>query len=258
MILAIDIGNTQLFAGVFKDGKIQLRFRKSSKIQSSSDEFGLFLRQVLRENQVDPNLITDIVISSVVPDLNHALASACIKYFNLSPLMLRLGVKTGLKIKTTNPQSVGSDLIADAVAACHLYPNQNRLIVNLGTANTYSLVNDKNEYLGHMITPGMRVSMQALASTTAQLPEVAIKKPDVLIGKTTVDAIQSGLYFNTLGMIKEVKKQIRDQFSIEQDIITIGTGGVSILFEEEKLFDQTEPDLVLLGLYLVLKINQNR
>ena len=126
MILAIDIGNTQLFAGVFKDGKIQLRFRKSSKIQSSSDEFGLFLRQVLRENQVDPNLITDIVISSVVPDLNHALASACIKYFNLSPLMLKLGVKTRLKIKTTNPQSVGSDLIADAVAACHLYPNKNR------------------------------------------------------------------------------------------------------------------------------------
>ena len=92
----------------------------------------------------------------------------------------------------------------------------------------------------------------------ASKKHTSLKKPDVLIGKTTVDAIQSGLYFNTIGMIKEVKKQIRDQFSIEQDIITIGTGGVSILFEEEKLFDKTEPDLVLMGLYLVLKINQNR
>ncbi len=254
MLLAIDVGNTQLFAGVFIKDQLKLTFRKSSQIQSSSDELGIFLRQVIQEGGLSPDEVNAVVISSVVPEINHALASACIKYFSCRPLLLQAGVKTGLKIRYNNPQEIGSDLIADAVAACQLYPQRDRLIVNLGTANTYCLVNAKDEFIGGIITPGLRVSMQALSGNTAKLPTVAIQKPESLIGKNTIECIQSGLYLSTLAMIKEVTAQVRIDYAFD-NLMVIGTGGLSVLFEQAQLFDVVEPDLVLLGLYLVWQLN---
>jgi type III pantothenate kinase len=255
MILCIDVGNTQIHGGVFKGEEIITQFRKTSRQQFSSDEFGVFLRGVLRENNIDPAIIKDISICSVVPDINHSLGSACVKYFSTEPFFLRPGVKTGLKIKYRNPLEVGADRIANAIAATHLYPNKNLIVVDFGTATTFCVISKAKEYLGGIILPGIRISMEALESKTAQLPTVEIKKTDDVVGKSTVESIQSGLYHGQIGMVRELKsKIIKEAFQGEEPIV-IGTGGFSRLFENENLFTEIIPTLVLQGLHFAYLMN---
>ncbi len=258
MLLAIDIGNTQLFAGLFLGDQIVLRFRKSSKSKLTSDEYGLFLRSILRENGFDPDQIKAVSISSVVPDLLYSVHSACLKYLKLRPLVLNFDVKTGLKIDVFHPQEVGSDRIASAIAAEFLYPKENKLIVDFGTATTFSFVTEKAEWKGGLIAPGFRTSMEALSLNTAQLPQVEIQKPNVLIGRNTIENIQSGLYFGALGLAREVITRLKEENknnSNFKSLKIIATGGFSQLFKEEKLFDHVEPDLVLLGLWRLFDLN---
>lgn len=256
MILALDIGNTQLFGGVFNDNKLELRFRRTSRDQASSDEFGLFLKQVLRENDFEPKQIKAIIISSVVPELNHSINSACIKYLNLRPLMLQAGLKTGLNLKIKNPNQVGGDLIAGMVAAIAQFPNKPLVVIDFGTATTLCVVTRQSEYLGGLFVPGLRLSMEALEQNTSSLPTVELKVPEALIGRDTIENIQSGLYYSALGMLKEVCHRLREEtFKNDNDLMVIATGGFSKLFEQEKLFDIIEPDLVLHGLYKIWQLN---
>lgn len=255
MILCIDVGNTQIHGGVFHDGEIISQFRKTSRQQFSSDEIGIFLRTILRENKIDPDLITGISICSVVPDLNHSLASGCIKYFNTEPFFLRPGVKTGLKIKYRNPLEVGSDRIANAIAAINFYPNKNLIIVDFGTATTFCVVNKMKEYLGGIILPGIRISMEALVNKTAQLPMVEIKEIGEVIGRSTVESIQSGLYHGQIGMVRELKTKIIKEAFYDEEPVVIGTGGFSRLFESANLFDVINPTLVLEGLHHAFLMN---
>lgn len=257
MILTLDIGNTQLFGGLFLDGKLELRFRRTSRERASSDEFGLFLKQVIRENGFDPAKVQDIVISSVVPELNYSLSSACIKYFEIRPLLLQAGLKTGLNLRVKNPQEVGGDLIAGMVAAAHQFANTPLLVVDFGTATTVCAVSREREYLGGVIVPGLRLSMEALEQKTSSLPTVQIKVPEHVLGRDTVENIQSGLYYSSLGMLKEVCAQVRaTTFKREKNVMVIGTGGFVRLFEEAKLFDVIEPDLVLHGLFKLWELNR--
>lgn len=258
MLLALDVGNTQIFCGVFLEKKILLTFRLTSKASVSSDEHGLFLKTCLRENGIDPASIANIVMSSVVPDLNHTLASACIKYFNLRPLILQTGVQTGLHIQVPSPQELGSDRIAAAVGALKLYPNQNLLIFDCGTANTACVISAKKEYLGGLITPGMRLSMEVLEERTAKLPAVEIKRPDTILGTNTVEQIQAGLYYSVMGMMREFIAEIQKTTLHQQDFIVIGTGGFARLFEKAGIFDFFEPDLILLGLHEIFHLNQDK
>lgn len=258
MLLALDIGNTQVFGAVFEGEKIILRFRKSSRDQSSSDEYGLFLKASLRENGLDPQAIKHIVMSSVVPDLNHSIASACIKYFNLRPLILEAGVKTGLKILVHNPAELGADRVANAVGATLLYPNKNLVIFDFGTANTACIVNKNKEYIGGMIAPGLRLMMEVLEQKTAKLPTVEIKRPAAIVGKNTIEQIQGGLYYSTLGMSLEFIKYVREHDFKGQEFLVIGTGGFARLYEDSGLFDVFEPDLVLHGLRHIFELNQKR
>ena len=255
MLLALDVGNSHIFAGVFKDDKILFRFRHTSKSVLSSDQYGLFLRQVLRENNSDPAHIQHVVISSVVPELNHSLSSACIKYLNARPLFLQAGLKTGLKIRTVNPQEVGADLIADAIAASHLYPNQNLLIVDCGTANTFSAISANREFLGVSIVPGLRLAMESLQQGTAKLPTVEIKTMDCAVGRYTAESIQSGLFHQAVGMVKEMVYQLKRHDFKDQPIRVIGTGGFGALLQAANVFDVYEPDLILIGLRLVFEMN---
>jgi type III pantothenate kinase len=255
MLLCLDIGNTQVYAGLFEGNKILLRFRRTSKDQASSDEYGIFLRTALKENGFDPLKVKHIVMSSVVPEINHSVASACIKYFNIRPMILDHSVKTGLKICIDTPDELGGDLLANAVGATHLYPNQNLVVFDFGTANTGCVINAKGEYLGGLITPGLRLSMTALEQQTAQLPTVEIRVPDVIIGKNTPQYIQAGLFYSALGMAKEVVSQVGQKEFSGQNMLVIGTGGFSRLFEKAGIFDVIEPDLVLIGLQQVYKLN---
>jgi len=255
MILVMDVGNTQIYGGVFDEQKILLRFRKSSKSGATSDEVGVFLRGLLRENDIDFQKIRHVAICTVVPDALHSLINCSIKYFNIDPFILGPGVKTGLNIKYKNPLEVGADRIANAVAGVHLHPNQNLIIVDFGTANTFCAISKNKEYLGGVITPGLKISSEALSSKTAKLPIVEIKAMDRALSKTTVESIQAGLYFGNLFIIKEMVAKIKQECFPSEEIKVIGTGGFSRLYEKENVFNEINGDLVLIGLSLALKIN---
>lgn len=259
MILTLDVGNSQIFGGVFEGPmgkeKLKLRFRKTSKTGASSDEIGIFLRSVLKENGMDPAEVKKIALCSVVPDVVHSLRNACKKYFNITPFLLQAGVKTGLKINYRNPLEVGADRIANTIAAVNLYPQKNLIIVDLGTATTFCAVTKDKEYLGGSIVAGLRLNMEALESQTAKLPSVEIIQMDQALGRSTVESIQSGLYYGHLGTIRELSKQIsKECFEGEKPYI-IGTGGFASLFDKAKVFDAVQPDLVLQGLLQSLKLN---
>jgi type III pantothenate kinase len=257
MILCLDVGNSHIFGGAFSGNHIQMRFRYDTKQPHTSDQIGVFFRNVLRENKIEPSLITQIAIASVVPSIDYSLRSACIKYFDTEPFILQAGVKTGLKIRTANPAEVGADLIAEAIAGVHQYPGKNLIIVDFGTATTYLAVNDKQEFLGVTILPGLKTAMEALKTNAAALPEVEIIKPTVMLGRTTVQCIQAGLYYSQLATLKELTRGISRQCFGNAEPVIIGTGGFSYLFEDEKIFTHLAPDIVLEGLYLALLKNQN-
>lgn len=255
MILCLDVGNTQIYAGLFDKDKMVLSFRKNSKSGASSDETGIFLRSAIRENGYDPSKVKKIAICSVVPEVIYSLRGACMKYFNINPFILQAGVKTGLKVKYRNPLEVGADRIANSIAATHLYPDRNLILVDLGTATTFCAVTKEKDYLGGSIIAGLRLCMEALESKTAKLPSVEIVSMHESLGRSTVESIQSGLFYGHLGAIKEISGRItRECFHGEQPLI-IGTGGFAHLFEKEKMFDEIVPDLVLKGMLIALQYN---
>lgn len=258
MMLALDVGNSQIYAGVFDQNEIRLRFRMSSVQTSSSDEYGLFLKAALRENGVDPEKINEIAICSVVPDKIHSLKNCCRKYFDLEPFILQAGVKTGLKIKYRNPLEVGADRIADAIAAIHLYPKTDVIVVDFGTATTLEVVTQDAEFLGGAILPGVRISMEALEQRTSRLPSVEIVKVEMAVGRSTTESIQSGLYYGHLGAVKELIQRITEQAFSGRVPTVIGTGGFASLFSKSGLFQIEEPDLVLKGLFLAKRMNDTK
>ncbi len=255
MMLCLDVGNSHIYGGVFEGDKISLRFRHTSQ-KSTSDELGLFLKQVLRENNCKPENIKHIAIGSVVPQLDYSLRSACIKYFSIDPFFLQAGVKTGLNIKYRNPVDVGADRIADAIAATHRFPNQALMMIDFGTATTFCVVDATKAYLGGAILPGLRLSMDALSHNTAKLPSVDIVRVKQVVGRSTVESIQSGVYFGALGAVKEVIGRVKSQLFADETLLVLATGGFAALFEKEAIYDHLLPDLVLEGLRLAINMNQ--
>jgi type III pantothenate kinase len=255
MILAIDVGNSQIYGGVFSGGLLKLRFRRTSKSGASSDEIGVFLRSVLRENGLDPSEVHRIGICTVVPEVSHSLRNACVKYFDRNPFLLQAGVKTGLKIRYKNPLEVGADRIANAIAAVEEYPDQDLLIIDFGTATTFCAISAQKEYLGGVITAGLRISMEALENQTSKLPAVEIIKPESCLGRTTVDSIQSGLYYGTIGQVKEIRERIAHEAFGGRTPRVIGTGGFASLMANAGIFDEENPDLVLKGIWIALNMN---
>jgi type III pantothenate kinase len=255
MNLALDVGNAHIFGGVFENEKLTVRFRKASRPPTSSDELGLFLRGVLRENGRDPGAISQIALCSVVPEMIYSLRSCCRKYFRVDPFVLQSGAKTGLKIRYRNPIEVGPDRVANAIGAVHLYPGRHVIIVDFGTATTFDVVTANRDYLGGMIVPGIGIAMEALEKNTARLPTVEIVPPAELIGRSTVECIQSGLFFGNRAMVRDLTREIREQAFRNEQVVVIGTGGFSRLFEREGLFDAVLPDLILVGLERALLLN---
>ncbi len=262
MILSLDVGNTQIYGGVFEISasgkeKMLLSFRRNSKQGSSSDEIGVFLRIVLKENGIDPLKIQKIVFCSVVPEVIYSLRGACQKYFGLNPFILQAGVKTGLKIKYRNPLEVGADRIANSIAAAQMHPQKNLILVDLGTATTFCAVSNEKEYLGGVIIAGLKLSMESLEAKTAKLPSVEIVQRENVLGQSTVESLQSGLYYGHLGAMREIINRLSAECFEGEKPYVIGTGGFSSLFEKEKIFDLIAPDLVLKGNLIALEMNQS-
>lgn len=255
MILCLDVGNTHLFGGVFSDEKLLLRFR-CGVAAATSDEIGCFLRSVLRENELKWQDIKDIGMCSVVPQVDYSLRAACLKYFKREPFAIQAGIKTGLNIKYHNPSEVGADRIANAIAAVKLYPQKNIIVTDLGTATTFCAISKEKNYLGGTILPGLRLSMEALQAKTAKLPSVKIITPTHCLGRSTIDSIQSGLYYSHIGGIKEILQRLKKEAFNDEPCVVIGTGGFTALFDNANLFDCIAQDLVLKGIYQALLLNR--
>ncbi len=255
MILCIDVGNCQIHIGIFKDDKLVIQFRYNSSDGMSSDQFGIFLKMILAEKNINFKHIKNISICSVVPSLEYSIRAACIKYFGIRPFFLKVGAKTGLKLKYNNPAEIGADRIATAIGAVKLYPNTNIIIVDMGTATTVCAITKNKEYLAGAILPGIKSSAKVLSTENAQLPFVEIIKPQLKLGRTTKENIQIGLFYGQKGAIKELIDFITKYAFNNENYLVILTGGFSELYKDDKIFNISIPKLNFIGLNELTKLN---
>jgi len=255
MILCFDIGNTDIYGGVCRDGEPVLEFRMGQHRHPSGDELGVFLLQILEARGIDPKKLRAVAVASVVPDSDRPIERACHDYLGMEPLFLRAGVRTGLKIRTKNPSEIGADRIANAMAAAHRYPGSDRIVVDMGTATTFCAIDHRNGYLGGIIATGLGLSMEALARNTAKLPYVDLCQPEQVLGKTTTESMQSGLYLAHLGLLKEAVRGLREEAFEGRAPVVIGTGGHARLFRNAGVFTEYVPGLVLYGLCRAVELN---
>jgi len=258
MLLCLDVGNTQIHGGVYEGGTLRAQFRKSTHPLGTADELGVFIAVVLRENGLDPGLITRTAICSVVPAALYALRQACITYFRSEPFILQAGAKTGLKVRYRNPHEVGADRIANAIAATRRHPGRDLLVVDCGTATTFDVVTGDGDYLGGAILPGVSVSLETLASHTARLPRVELARPTAALGRSTVESIQSGVFHGHVGAIRHLIALLTREVFSDRRPGVIGTGGHAWLFNDEHVFDEIIPELVLEGLRHAAALNQEK
>ena len=203
MLLAIDVGNTNITVGVFKDKEIVNTFRLTTKQSRTSDEYAIHLSGMLLQNGIRFQDIKDVIISSVVPNVMHSLGSAIIKYFNLVPIVVEAGIKTGIKVVTENPRQIGADRIVDAAGAIGIYGGP-VIVIDFGTATTYDLIDKDGAFLAGITAPGIRISAKALWEDAAKLPEIEIKKPESILAKETISSMQAGLVYGQIGQTEYI------------------------------------------------------
>lgn len=250
----IDVGNSSIACGVYRGRIEQCAFRCPTKEVTKTLLAKCFLGE-LKACGVTPESITQIGVTSVVPSVNEIIESVSSNLFHQTPYFLTGETQDKIKILYRNPSEVGSDLIAGAIAAVERYPGKNCIVVDIGTATTVCAINKNKEFLGAVIFPGPRMSVQALARGTALLDAVTIKKPSAILADSTQGCIQTGIYYGQLGMIEAVTKRIiEEHFSGNfSNTIILGTGGFSFLFKDEHCFTQIIPDLNLLGVLYAMR-----
>ena len=245
MIAAVDIGNTNVVIGCIENGKILFTSRFRTNTEQTDSEYAALLLDMFTLHCIDPEQIEGSIISSVVPPLRAVMQNAMYKLTGKTPLMVGAGVKTGLNILTDNPAKVGSDLIVGAVAALEKYPKP-IIIFDLGTATTVAVLDKNGSYIGYMIMPGLRGSLDALCSNTTQLPRISLDQPAKLLGKNTADAMRSGTLVGCAAMLDGLIERIEDEI-LGCKATSVATGGLTksilpyckhdIVFDDELLLD---------------------
>lgn len=253
MILTIDVGNTNTVLGVYKNEKMLTHWRISTDKAKTPDEYGILFKSLFAFEEVKVEDITGIIISSVVPPVVTVLEDTADRYFNLEPLIVEPGIKTGLNIKMDNPREVGADRIVNAVAAYEKFGGP-LVIVDFGTATTFCAVSEKGNYTGGAIAPGIGISTEALFDYAAKLPRVELKNPEKAIGKNTVEGMQSGIIYGFVGQVKELINRFKAELSEESKVIATG-GLVDLVANNIRTIDKVEPFLTLDGLYHIGKLN---
>ena len=250
MLLVFDVGNTNMVIGIYKDKSLVKDWRICTDIHKTSDEYGMLIGNLLAHNNIDIKSIDDVIISSVVPNVMHALENFCIKYCEKKPMIVGPGIKTGLNIKYDNPKQVGADRRVNAVAAIEKYGSP-LIVVDFGTATTFCAISDKAEYLGGTICPGLKISSEALFNGAAKLPRVELIKPGKTICKATVEAMQSGIIYGYVGQVEKIISMMKKELGSE-DIKVVATGGLSSLIHSETdSIDHIDKFLTLEGLRLI-------
>ncbi|MDY0323294.1 MAG: type III pantothenate kinase [Candidatus Carbobacillus sp.] len=253
MLLALDVGNTNIVIGVFESETLRASWRLSTDRRRSADELAVFLKQFFLSANLSFTDIERIIISSVVPPLSTALKEMSERYFSLYPLIVGPGVKTGLNLKLDAPREVGADRIVNAVAALRLY-GPPLIIIDFGTATTFCQVDEAGDYRGGVIAPGVNISMEALYQNAAKLPKVEIIPPPNVVGRNTVEAMQSGLFYGYLSLVEGMIERMKRLYKRPPKVVA--TGGLGRLFAEATPFiDVYEPDLTLYGLMWIAHLN---
>ncbi len=254
MLLAIDIGNTNITIGMFKDDKLKATWRIATGIHRMTDEYAVTLLNLLRQQGLDVPNVTKVAICSVVPPLTAVFEELCQKYFNVVPLVVRAGVKTGVRIRLDNPSEVGPDRIVDAAAAYNLYGGP-IIIVDMGTATAFDTVSKEGDYLGGALAPGMSMAAESLFTRTAMLPRVGLTRPEHAIGTNTITAMQSGLVFGYVGLIEGIIARILQELGEKAKVVATG-GYAELIAKETKVINAVNTDLTLIGLRLIYMMNK--
>lgn len=256
MLLAFDVGNTNILIGLFDGDKLNDSWRIATDLGKSSDEYGVLIEQLFIHQGVDIHDVNDIIISTVVPSLLFTLQHMSVKYFKKQALVVEAGVKTGLAIKYDNPQQVGADRIVNAVAAYEKYGGP-AIIVDFGTATTFCAVTEKGEYLGGSIAPGIKISSDALSKKTSKLPKVEIEIPGRTICKTTQESVQAGLVYGHMGTCEYIINLMKKELGNPDMVKVIATGGFAELIKQgTDCIDIIDKNLTLEGLALIYSKNK--
>ena len=257
MLLVIDVGNTNTVLGLFDEGQLMHDWRIRTEIDHTIDEYGVLiynLYQSIRMKAKEIKAVTAIIISCVVPPMLNILEPVCVKYFNIKPLIVGPGIKTGMPIFYDNPKEVGADRIVNAVAAYDKYRKES-IIVDFGTATTFDYVSPKGEYMGGCIAPGIVISSEALFARASKLPRVEFGKPKTIITKDTVSAIQAGIMFGYAGLVDGIVNRMKAE--VKTNPFVIATGGLArVVAQEAKSIDKIEEMLTLDGLRIIYELNK--
>ena len=258
MLLAIDVGNTNIVLGVFDGVTLVRSWRLATLRERTSDELGLLVDGLFAHHCIDSTKIDGLVLGSVVPPLTATTRAMAERYFGLTALIVEPGVNTGMPILYENPAEVGADRIVNAIAAYECFDKSGAcplVIVDFGTATTFDAITRRGEYLGGAICPGVQISADALFQRAARLPRIDVRKPSRIIGRTTVGAMESGLFWGYVGMVEGLVQRMNDELG--GDALCVATGGLAdVIAAETPLIHHVDPDLTLQGLRIVWERNQ--
>lgn len=255
MILVLNVGNSNISLGVYKDNQLLQHWQMTNDRPKTSDEMATTIKTFFDFENIAFHQITGIIISSVAPTTMFALEQMCKKYFHVTPLIVGPGVKTGLNIKYENPKEVGADRIVNAVSALQTYGGQPLIVIDFGTAITYCVLNEKGEYLGGAIAPGVTISMDALYQRAAKLPRIELMKPQSVVGKSTVAAMQAGMFYGFIGQVEGIVSRMKQM--TKQEPLVVATGALAkVMAVETTAIDVVDEHLTLNGLHIIYKRNQ--
>lgn len=241
--------------GVYEGDELKYHWRIETNRHKTEDEYGMIIKSLFEHEKLSFSDIDGIIISSVVPPIMFTLERMCEKYFHIKPLVVGPGIKTGLNIKYDNPKEVGADRIVNAIAGIHVYGSP-LIIVDFGTATTYCYINEHKQYMGGAIAPGIGVSTEALYSRAAKLPRIEIARPEGIVGKNTVAAMQSGILFGYVGQVEGIVRRMKEESKTTPTVIATG-GLANLISKESNIIDVVDPFLTLKGLQLIYKRNMD-
>jgi len=256
VILVMDVGNTNIVLGAYDGKKLLNHWRMGTNREKTADEYGMFMMSLFSNDKIDINNIEAVIIASVVPPIMYTLEHAIRKYLKKDPIIVGPGIKTGINIKYENPREVGADRIVNAVAAIELYGGP-VIVVDFGTATTFCAINSKSDYLGGVICPGIKVSLEALFQKAAKLPRIDLVKPETVIGRTTIGNMQSGIIYGYTGQVDYIVKRMKKEIK-EDNIKVIATGGLArLISSESETIDEVNGHLTLEGLRIIYEKNKS-